>query len=124
MMAHIIEHLINGDEVIQHLIPKLKSGGKIYIEYPGMKSTKLPSMNGTLNFYDDDTHVRVYSVQEIKNVLLNSCDIIGSGTRRNLAFLIAMPFKVVWNLIRFKKPSGDMFWDLLGFAEFVYVQKR
>lgn len=124
MMAHIIEHLYNGDDVIKYLLPKLKSGGKIYIEYPGIVSTKLPSMNGTLNFYDDDTHVRVYSVQEIRDLLKDSCDIISSGTRRNLAFLLAMPFKIVFNLIQFKKPSGDMFWDILGFAEYVYAQKR
>ncbi|NBV95614.1 MAG: methyltransferase domain-containing protein, partial [Actinobacteria bacterium] len=63
-MVHVIEHLHNGDAVIQHLLPKLKSGGFLYIEYPGQKSTTLPSMHGTLNFKDDPTHVRVYSVNE------------------------------------------------------------
>jgi hypothetical protein len=23
-----------------------------------------------------------------------------------------------------KKPQGNMFWDLLGFAEFIYAQKK
>lgn len=124
MMAHIIEHLPNGDHVIEHLIPKLKSGGKIYIEYPGQRSTTLPSMKGTLNFYDDDTHVRIYSIQEIQALLNPSCVIINSGTRRNMAFLFAMPFKIVNNLLRGKLPTGDMFWDLLGFAEYVYAQKK
>ena len=59
-IVHVIEHLFNGDKVIENLIAKLKPGGFMYIEYPGNKSTKLPSMNGTLNFYDDDTHVRIY----------------------------------------------------------------
>jgi len=124
MMAHIIEHLYNGDKVIEHLIPKLKSGGYIYIEYPGIQSTKLPSMNGTLNFYDDDTHVRIYSVAEVQSVLGNEFQILNSGIRRNLAFLIAMPFKIILNGIQFKKPSGNMFWDLLGFAEYIFAQKK
>lgn len=123
-MAHVIEHLKNGDEVIKGLIPKLKKGGYIYIEYPGKKSLKLPSMNGTLNFYDDSTHVRVYSVKELSGVLKeNDFHILSSGIRRNPTFMIAMPFRVVLNLLKGKKLLGNMFWDWLGFAEFVFAKK-
>src|SRR5262245_5874730 len=59
-MVHVIEHLFNGDLVIKGLIPKLKPGGVIYIEYPGPKSKTLPSMHGSLNFHDDPTHVSLY----------------------------------------------------------------
>ena len=123
-MTHIIEHLHNGDEVIRKLIPKLKTGGYIYIEYPGQKSTRLPSMYGTLNFYDDPTHVRIFSTKELVP-LLKSCGMITirSGTRRSLVFLLATPFRVIFNVIRGKKLRGNMFWDLLGFAEFVLAQK-
>lgn len=123
MMSHIIEHLHNGDKVIECLIPKLKSGGYIYIEYPGETSTRLPSMNGTLNFYDDDTHVRVYSVMEIEDVLKKDFEIISSGKRRNLLFLIAMPFRILVSLVQFKVLNANVFWDLLGFAEYVYAKK-
>lgn len=68
MMAHVIEHLHNGEEVLPLLVKKLKPGGHFYIEYPGKKSTTLPSMYGTLNFKDDPTHVRLYSVNELKKV--------------------------------------------------------
>jgi len=124
-MTHIIEHLHNGDEVIKNLLPKLKNGGYIYIEYPGQKSTKLPSMNGTLNFYDDPTHIRIYSVKELSQLLINcNCIILSSGTRRNPVFLLAMPFRIIGNLLQGKKPGANMFWDLLGFAEFVYARKE
>jgi len=124
-MTHIIEHLHNGDKVIENLLPKLKKGAFIYIEYPGQKSTKLPSMNGTLNFYDDRTHVRIYSVEELKTLLKkNGWEIVSSGTRRNWVFLLAMPFRITANLLRGKKPQANMFWDLLGFAEFVYAKRK
>ena len=124
-MAHVIEHLKNGDEVIKKLLPKLKKGGYIYIEYPGKKSLTLPSMNGTLNFYDDPTHVRVYSVKELNGLLSqNGLTIISSGTRRNPTFIAAMPFRVVSNLLKGKKLIGNMFWDILGFAEFVFAKKN
>jgi len=123
-MTHVIEHLNNGDEVIKNLLPKLKKEGFIYIEYPGQRSTKLPSMNGTMNFHDDPTHVRIYSVKELTGLLKNNnCSILSSGTRRNWVFLMAMPFRIIGNLLKGKKPQANMFWDLLGFAEFVYAKK-
>jgi SAM-dependent methyltransferase len=124
-MVHVIEHLYNGDDVIKGLLPKLKSGGYIYIEYPGEKSTRLPSMYGTLNFNDDPTHVRVYSIKELTDLFThNHCEILKSGTRRNPWFIIAMPFKIVEKWIKRKPLQGNIFWDILGFAEFLWVRKK
>jgi trans-aconitate methyltransferase len=72
MMAHVIEHLKNGDQVLVKLLAKLKPGGYLYVEYPGIRSTRLPRMKGTLNFFDDDTHVRVYSLTELYNLFLKN----------------------------------------------------
>jgi SAM-dependent methyltransferase len=124
-IVHVIEHLFNGDKVIEKLIPKLKPGGCMYVEYPGIKSTKLPHMHGTLNFYDDDTHVRVYSVKELEKLFaLNNCQIFDSGVRRNIYFMAASPFRIISHWARGKKLTGNIFWDILGFAEFVYVKKK
>jgi len=123
-IAHVIEHLYNGDEVINGLLPKLKSGGYIYLEYPGEKSTRLPSMYGTLNFNDDTTHVRVYSVLELTTLLNNNgCKVLKGGIRRNIWFMIAMPFRILKSWLSGKKLHGNIFWDLLGFAEFVWAKK-
>jgi 2-polyprenyl-3-methyl-5-hydroxy-6-metoxy-1,4-benzoquinol methylase len=59
-MTHVIEHLYNGDKVLKNILSKLKSNGFF-----------LPSMYNTLNFYDDPTHVHVYSVKELKKFLKN-----------------------------------------------------
>jgi hypothetical protein len=124
-MVHVIEHLFNGDEVIKGLLPKLKSGGFLYIEYPGEKSTRLPSMHGTLNFKDDSTHVRVYSVKELEQLFAaNNCTVIKGGLRRNGWFIAAMPFRMISTWLSGKKLQGNVFWDLLGFAEYVWVKKN
>jgi SAM-dependent methyltransferase len=123
-IVHVIEHLHNGDKVIEKLIEKLKTGGYMYIEYPGIKSIKLPSMYGTLNFYDDLSHVRIYSVKELAELFNNNgCKVIKGGTRRNLYFILASPFRILGHWIRGKKLTGNIFWDILGFAEYVYVRK-
>lgn len=124
-MTHIIEHLHNGDKVIELLSTKLKKGGYIYIEYPGIKSTKLPSMHGTLNFYDDPTHVRIYSVSELDTLLRKKdFEVLSKGTRRNIPLLLATPLKVINSVFSKEKLQGSAFWDLLGFAEFVFARKK
>lgn len=123
-MAHVIEHLPNGDAVLAALLTKLKPGGFFYIEYPGEKSTRLPSMHGSLNFYDDDSHVRIYSVLELKKIFEGAgCKVLESGTRRNWYYIVGMPARVITSLVRGKKLQGNLFWDLLGFAEFLWVKK-
>lgn len=125
MMSHVIEHLHNGDEVIKGLVSKLKSGGRIYIEYPGKRSTKLPSMKDTLNFYDDDTHVRIYSVPEIEGILKEAgFNILRSGTRRYWPYILALPITLITERMKKGYLPGGVFWDLLGFAEYVYAVKR
>jgi SAM-dependent methyltransferase len=124
-MVHVIEHLFNGDEVIKGLLPKLKSGGYMYIEYPGIKSTTLPSMYGTLNFKDDPTHVRLYSTKELTTLFeTNNCKVLKGGTRRNVWYMLAMPFRIVNYAVRGKKINANVFWDITGFAEYIYIQKK
>ena len=124
-IVHVIEHLPNGEQVLEGLMTKLKPGGFMYVEYPGSKSTRLPKMHGTLNFYDDPTHVRIYTVADLSALFKkNGFTLLSSGTRRNWYFIFATPFRVVGHWLRGKKLIGNIFWDLLGFAEFLYVRKR
>ncbi len=125
MMSHIIEHLHNGDKVIEGLISKLKKGGYIYIEYPAERSTRLPHMKRTLNFYDDPTHVRIYSVKEVEGVLHpNGFEIIRSGTRRYWPYILLLPLTIITETIKYGFLPGGVFWDITGFAEFVFARKK
>ena len=125
MMSHIIEHLHNGDKVIEGLISKLKSGGHIYIEYPAERSTHLPKMKRTLNFYDDPTHVRIYSVNEVEDILKpNGFEILKSGTRRYWPYIVFLPLTIITETIKYGFVPGGVFWDVMGFAEYVFAKKK
>ncbi|MGH8550250.1 MAG: class I SAM-dependent methyltransferase [Methylococcales bacterium] len=125
LMAHVIEHLHNGDRVIEGLIPKLKQGGVLYIEYPGVLSTRLPSMGNSLNFFDDGSHVRLYTIPEIINVLLkHGVRSITNGTRRNWGTIVLMPLLIPYRLLTRGYLISCEFWDLLGFAEYVAARKE
>jgi hypothetical protein len=68
--------------------------------------------------------VRVYSVKELSALLQeNGCKILKAGIRRNGWFIMAMPFRIIKSLLKFKKLQGNIFWDILGFAEFVWARK-
>ncbi len=124
MMSHIIEHLYNGDKVIELLSKKIKKDGYIYIEFPGQKSTTLPSMVGTLNFHDDPTHVRIYSHKEVGDLLTKlGFNVVSSGMRKSWYYILTLPLTIIAHKLRGKQITGPYYWDLMGFAEYVYAQK-
>jgi hypothetical protein len=123
LMCHIVEHLKKGTDVLAQLTSKLKKGGVIYVEFPSVHSLELPSMKGTLNFCDDLTHVRIYDIKELANILLqNNCKIIRAGTRRDPIRLIAFPFMLLRGLLR--RSPASAFWDLMGFADYIYATRE
>lgn len=124
-LAHIIEHLHNGDKVLLKLAEKLKKGGYMYVEYPGQKSTTLPSMYGTMNFYDDPTHVRIYSVKELRSLFeQNGFDVVSGGMRRSWFYIFTIPLRALSYKMKGGKVPASVYWDLYGFAEYVFVRKK
>jgi SAM-dependent methyltransferase len=124
MCSHVIEHLRNGLEVVGKLKSKLVHGGKIYIEFPSLASLKLPSMKGTLHFCDDPTHVRLYSVLDVCNVLLDGgLRIVAAGRRRDVLMTTLFPLMFLAGICRYRKVTSFGLWDPLGFADFVYAER-
>jgi SAM-dependent methyltransferase len=124
MMSHILEHLENGDQVVEGLVKKLKKGGILYIEYPAKCSTRFPSMKGTLNFYDDPTHIHLYDIPGLASLLKRcGCTVLISGTRRDWIRVLLTPARIVWSKITLGYVSAVVFWDILGFAEFLIAER-
>ncbi len=124
IMIHIIEHLHNGEQVLLGLMQKLKENGIFYIEFPSEKSIHFPSMRGTLNFFDDSTHCRIYSLTEICNIFMKfNFKIIHAGKRRSLFNIAVMPIKIIVQLLIKGYVEAGVFWDLYGFADYVVARK-
>jgi ubiquinone/menaquinone biosynthesis C-methylase UbiE len=124
VMCHVIEHLPNGDKVIASLLPKLKNGGLIYLEFPSERSVNFPSKRETLNFYDDPTHCRMFSIKEVSELLTqNKLTILSAGTRRQWINIILMPFKIIYQSITKGYVRGGVYWDYYGFADYVAAKK-
>jgi len=124
ILSHIIEHLINGKDVLLNCLPKLKNGGVIYIEFPSPRSVYLPSMWGTLNFYDDPSHKKIYQIKKVENLLKSKgFSIVNSGTRKSLKRILFLPIYLLGSLINSRNISGHVFWDILGFANYIIAKK-
>jgi hypothetical protein len=46
------------------------------------------------------------------------------GTRRNWYYIIGLPLRMLLSLIKKGHLQGNVFWDLLGFAEYLWVKKK
>jgi hypothetical protein len=128
VLSHVIEHVPNGEEVISGLVPKLKIGGVMVVEFPAARSLGLPSGLGTLQFCDDDTHVRVYDVREVANAMLRAgMKVVDGGTRRDLIRILCAPLAIplqIKTLLTNRTLHARGLWDILGFADYVVGVKK
>jgi cyclopropane fatty-acyl-phospholipid synthase-like methyltransferase len=67
LSIHNIEHCENPDEVWHAMLNKMELGGLLYLRTPCEKSVNFPSRKGTLNFYDDKTHVTPVDIETLLN---------------------------------------------------------
>jgi SAM-dependent methyltransferase len=125
IMSHVIEHLHNGDKVLPLLFTKLKKGGLFYIEFPTEASASFPSKRETLNFFDDDTHVRIWSIKEVANIFMHAgFNVKMAGKNRSWINLLLMPIKIPLQLITKGYVRGGVYWDWYGFADYLVAEKR
>lgn len=130
IMSHIIEHTKNFETYFKILKQKLNKNGLIYIETPHPRTLGYPSAIGFLNFYDDETHVRCFSENEVKDILrYNDMKIESSGVRRDIfRIFFVSPLIILLNIIYFipikRKLFSSGLWDLLGVAFYIVASKK
>lgn len=55
--THNLEHCQNREAVLTTMLDRVKTGGYLYLSFPCSESVGFPSRTGTLNYYDDGSHV-------------------------------------------------------------------
>jgi SAM-dependent methyltransferase len=130
ILNHVLEHMREPAPVLARLCRKLKPGGYIWIAFPSLRSLSLPSsVDETLQFCDDPTHVYVPDIHEVANLLLaNDVKVLHAGRSRE-GFFTALGdvFKLFKRLLKKLITgtfSGRGLWYLLGFEDHVLGQRR
>jgi len=110
-IIHVIEHIKNPALVLKEVIRVLKSGEEFYIETPHIKSLSFPSFNllvykggGTLNFYDDPTHIRPYDKKSLEEILnYFPIENLKFGIYRNYIYTLVSPLLIILGFILLKR---------------------
>lgn len=130
ILNHVVEHMRDPAPVVATLCGKLKPGGFIWIAFPSLRSLSLPhSVDETLQFCDDATHVYLPDVREMANVLLaNGVTVLDAGRSRE-GFFTALgdDLKLGKRMAKWLftgKFSGRGMWYVLGFEDHVFGQRR
>ncbi len=55
--THVLEHCEDRIQKLENFLKKLKRGGELYLSFPSEESVNFPSRAGTLNYFDDPTHL-------------------------------------------------------------------
>lgn len=63
--AHNLEHCDAPQQALVSMLHALKPGGRLFLAFPSEASTRFPSRAGTLNFFDDATHVDLPKFDDI-----------------------------------------------------------
>jgi 2-polyprenyl-3-methyl-5-hydroxy-6-metoxy-1,4-benzoquinol methylase len=130
ILNHVIEHMRAPASALATLCAKLKPGGYIWIAFPSLRSLSLPhSVDETLQFCDDPTHIYLPDLREIANILLtNDVNVLHAGRSREGFFTtLADIYKLGKRLVKklfTGKFSGRGMWYVLGFEDHVFGQRR
>jgi 2-polyprenyl-3-methyl-5-hydroxy-6-metoxy-1,4-benzoquinol methylase len=94
--AHFIEHMAEPAQSIEFFARKLRSGGRLYIEWPHAFTKKLPTRASladqgvdisTFNFFDDQTHIDAWRAEKLARLFEANGFAIETGGRIYLPWI-------------------------------------
>jgi 2-polyprenyl-3-methyl-5-hydroxy-6-metoxy-1,4-benzoquinol methylase len=131
ILSHVLEHVEYPFEVLGILSKKMAVNGMMYLSFPSEQSIFFPSAKGTLNFYDDSTHIWIPSIREILNFLSAKSILPIHITKQNYGGIIQWllsRFKIfnvfISNVLSTTLSADSLLWNLYGFESIIIVQSR
>ncbi|WP_409334263.1 class I SAM-dependent methyltransferase [Bradyrhizobium manausense] len=122
---HNLEHCSEPDKVLEAMSATLAPGGLLYLVFPCEASVDFPRRQGTLNFWDDPTHVRPPNWANVLSSLKqNGLNVLHSAARYRPPILatigaVTEPASILTGRIG---PYGGT-WALYGFESVIWAQK-
>lgn len=95
--SHNIEHCNDPIGTVNAFCKKIKPGGLLYFAFPSEDSVNFPKREGTLNFYDDNTHIFLPRYKEMVRNLQNNGLYIEYSKRKYQPFGMRIMGGGFWN---------------------------
>lgn len=133
LVLHVLEHLHRPLALGSEIRRVLRKNGRVYIETPNWISLFLPSLRvnrgqvGTINFFDDHTHVKPWSKHGLHEFLEGSCRlrVESVGTVRNWLRMATDPFVLLVGLLTSNRGIvASAIWNLTGWRIFGVGRKH
>ena len=124
--AHNLEHCNDYIAVTHSICNALKVDGVVYFSFPSQATQYLPKRKGTLNFYDDTTHINLIDYSYFINLLKDlNMKIIWTRKRYRpiFPFILGLLFEPFGRLFKINCPYLYATWALYGF-ETIIIAKR
>jgi len=119
---HNIEHCNNPNGTFSAMIDRLVSGGQLFIATPSIRSIDFPSRNGTLNFYDDKTHIKPIDLMNLFRAESHriQCTYYSESSQPLFWRTIGW-FNEFFSVRKNKTMLGT--WDYYGFEQIIWIKK-
>jgi SAM-dependent methyltransferase len=123
--SHNIEHCAEPMRVFQAMLAALKPGGRLFLSTPCSASTGFPHREGTLNFFDDPTHVAPVELSDLIAACRSGAAEVEYVRERYRPFLLALKGLFIEPTCYLtRKVSFDgATWALYGFESIIWVRK-
>jgi SAM-dependent methyltransferase len=129
--SHVIEHLRTPVEFFADCLRVCKPGGIAYFEAPSERSLWMPGYMFasrercyTLSFFDDPTHVRVWTPQAFFRLsLCYGCDPVKTGHLYSWIHRLLAPATIPFCLLTKHPLLETCVWQTVGWASYLIVRK-
>jgi len=122
--SHVLEHVQNYSELTVILLNKLQIGGLLYLSFPAALSVDFPSRAGTLNFWDDTTHVQIPQLSVIEELCRQNNAVIIKKALPNKGALNSLLGMLVEPISRLRKKVLPFTWNFWGFENVLVINKN
>lgn len=124
--AHNLEHCDNRHEVLVAMCQALKEDGTLYLAYPSDATVSMPSRIGTLNYYDDKSHIGLPPNWNEITSILEKCGMSIEFKRQRyrplIPFLIGLVLEP-WSYLSGRVCPLGSTWALFGFETVIWARK-
>lgn len=123
--SHNLEHSNDPAAVLSAMVEALRPGGRLYLAFPCEESVRFPRRRGTLNFFDDATHMTVPAWESVLGTLRTRGVTLEYAGRRYRPWLLAglgAALEPLGWLLRRNMPGGST-WALYGFESVIWAKR-
>jgi len=122
--AHNIEHCLFPDQTLAAMLGVIKPDGRIYLAFPSEASVNFPRRKGTLNFYDDPTHIYLPKFDEMCAAVVKHGFHIDVAIKRYRPLVRALKGLVKEPRCRLQGTVEGEIWSLYGFETIIWATRR